>query len=79
MNQTIRKYRKQVTNSQISIKIVFWVLVVVAGCCLWGKGFLAALAVVYLGWPVLRALLSFICGIAILIGLMYLILSCLTL
>lgn len=73
-----KKERKHDSSLPTGIKWVFITVLAVVGYCLWGMGFVWVCAVVYGGLPVLRGVLSLLCGLLLVAGTMYLILSFLT-
>jgi len=74
--RSIEKNRKQrSTYLPISIKLVLRFALVALGFCLWGTGFIWALAGFYLALPVLRGILSCVLALGVVIAFMYLMLT----
>ena len=67
--RSIEKNRKQRTTAYlpISIKLAGKITLVALGFCLWGTGFIWALAGLYIFLPVIRVILSFFVGLGAII------------
>ena len=75
--RNIEKNRKQRPTAYlpISIKLVLKIVLAVLGFCVWGTGFIWALAGFYLALPVLRGILSCVLALGVVIAFMYLMLT----
>lgn len=74
--RSIEKNRKQrSTYLPISIKLVVKIALMALGFCVWGTGFIWALAGFYLAFPVLRGILSCVLALNVVIAFMYIMLT----
>jgi uncharacterized membrane protein len=68
--ESIEKNRKQrFTSLPISISLVLRIVLVAAGFCLWGSSFIWVLLGLYLGFSIIRQILSCLVLLAVLIAL----------
>jgi uncharacterized membrane protein len=68
--ESIEKNRKQrFTSLPISISSVLRIVLVVAGFCLWGSSFIWVLLGLYLGFSIIRQILSCLVSLVVLIAL----------
>jgi len=67
--RNIEKNRKQRPTAYhpISIKLVLTIVLVALGFCVWGTGFIWALAGLYIFLPVIRGILAFFVGLGAII------------
>jgi UPF0716 family protein affecting phage T7 exclusion len=62
MRSTEKNRKQRSTYLPISIKFLVKTVLVVLGFCVWGTGFIWALAGLYLFLPVIRGILTFFVG-----------------
>ena len=64
--------RKQESNySPLRIKSVVVLVATVAGCCIWGMGFIWVVLGLYLYWNILKGIAYFLLSLTVLIGFFY--------
>jgi hypothetical protein len=73
--RSIEKNRKQGSNLPISIKLVVKIVLVVIGFSVWGNNFLWIMLGVYLGWGIIKGVLSCLISLIVLVGILSFLLS----
>jgi hypothetical protein len=73
--RSIEKNRKQGSNLPISIKLVVKIVLVVIGFSVWGSNFLWVVLGVYLGWGIIKGVLSCLISLIVLVGILSFLLS----
>lgn len=68
MRNREEKKRKQDSYQPINIKLVLKMILVIAGCIVWGKAFLLVALAVWLTWGILKGVLSCLLSLAVLIA-----------
>lgn len=72
----IEKNRKQrFTSLPISIKLVLKIVLVAAGFCLWGSGFVWVLLGLWLAWGIIKGVLSCLLSLLVLAGIVIILIS----